>query len=286
MRFDVTKLAAQISGYTSSCRVASRHAGTLADLLTARAPKDLSPTQAKVLQLVKLRAVEVDQVRRDRLGATSPRIGQHRLELANAWSSLHGALIALANVPTDVGAEAGEATALLGRLFSNGLSFVNGDVMALWGDTKMLLQRIDDEGLQPRIDAVVSPSLLRSVRAARGRLASVLGLDGVESELPRGPSLAVVNSYFAFAVTTYARALSADIDLDDDASIQRFFSAMQPLDRLRVDTRPGGKGSPEVEPEEGDFEEEPSSPVAGDAPVEPTEPELPDDPEINPFVTA
>ncbi|MEZ4251822.1 MAG: hypothetical protein R3B99_26730 [Polyangiales bacterium] len=275
MRFDVTKLAAQISGYTSSCRVASRHAGTLADLLTARAPKDLSPAQAKALSLVKLRAVEVDQVRRHRLGATSPRIGQSRQELANAWSSLHGALVALANVPTDIGAEAAEATALLGRLFSNGLSFVNGDAMALWGDTKMLFQRIDEEGLQSRIDALVSPSLLRSVRAARGRLASVLGLDGVESELPSGPSLAVVNSYFAFAVTTYARALSVDVDLDDDATIQRFFSAMQPLDRLRVDTRPGGKGSPEVEPEEGDFDEEPV--VVGPTPG------LPEDPEVNPF---
>jgi len=273
MRFDVTKLAAQISGYTSTCRVASRHVGTLADLLTARAPKDLSATQAKALELVKLRAVEVDQVRRNRLGATSPRIGQQRQELASAWSSLHGALVALANVPADIGAEAGEATAIVGRLFPSGLSFVNGDVMALWGDT-MLLQRIDEEGLQSRIDALVSPSLLRSVRAARGRLASVLGLDGVESELPSGPTLAVVNSYFAFAVMTYARALSADVDLDDDASIQRFFSAVQPLDRLRVDTRPGGKGSPEVEPEEGDFEEEP---VVGPVPG------LPDDPEVNPF---
>ena len=120
----------------------------------------------------------------------------------------------------------------------------------------------------------MSPSLLRSVRAARGRLASVLGLDGVESELPSGPTLGVVNS-FAFAVMTYARALSADVDLDDDASIQRFFSAVQPLDRLRVDTRPGGKGSPEVEPEEGDFEEDPA--VVGPVPG------LPDDPEVNPF---
>jgi len=41
-----------------------------------------------------------------------------------------------------------------------------------------------------------------------------------------------------------------------------------------VDTRPGGKGSPEVEPEEGDFEEEP---VVGPVPG------LPDDPEVNPF---
>ena len=178
MRFDVSKLAAQISGYTSSCRVASRHVGTLADLLTARAPKDLTPTQAKALELVRRRAVEVDQVRRDRLGAASPRVGAQRQELANTWSSLHGALVALSNVPADVGDEAAEATAILGRLFPNGLSFVNGDVMALWGDTKILLQRVDEEGLQSRIEALVSPSLLRAVRASRGRLASVLGLDG------------------------------------------------------------------------------------------------------------
>ena len=276
MRFDVSKLAAQISGYTSSCRVASRHVGTLADLLTARAPKDLSPTQAKALELVRRRAVEVDQVRRDRLGAASPRVGAQRQELANTWSSLHGALVALSNVPADVGDEAAEATAILGRLFSNGLSFVNGDVMALWGDTKILLQRVDEDGLQARIEALVSPSLLRGVRAARGRLASVLGLDGTENELPSGPTLAIVNGYFSFAVTTYTRALSADVDLDDDASIRRFLSAVQPLDRLRVDTRPG-RGAPELEPEEGDFDEEPI--VVGPAPGV----DLPQDPEVNPF---
>ena len=276
MRFDVSKLAAQISGYTSSCRVASRHVGTLADLLTARAPKDLSPTQAKALELVRRRAVEVDQVRRDRLGAASPRVGAQRQELANTWSSLHGALVALSNLPADVGDEAVEATAILGRLFPNGLGFVNGDVMALWGDTKMLLQRVDEEGLHARIEALVSPSLLRAVRAARGRLASVLGLDGTENEQPSGPTLAIVNGYFSFAVTTYTRALSADVDLDDDASIRRFLSAVQPLDRLRVDTRPG-RGAPELEPEEGDFDEEPI--VVGPAP----DADLPQDPEVNPF---
>ena len=74
---------------------------------------------------------------------------------------------------------------------------------------------------------------------------SALRGDGAEDPLrcaargADGPPLAIVNGYFSFAVTTDTRALSADIDLDDDASILRFLSAVQPLDRLRVDTRPG-----------------------------------------------
>ena len=49
---NVYKVAAKIGSYTSSSRFASRHARTVADLLLARAPKNLTPDQQKAREIV------------------------------------------------------------------------------------------------------------------------------------------------------------------------------------------------------------------------------------------
>lgn len=284
---NVYQIAAKVGAYTSSSRFASRHARAVADLLLANAPSSLNAAQRKALDAVQVRAEAVDAVRRERHGASAPKVRVQRQELINAWSALHSALSALASIPPDVGNQAVEATALLSRLFPAGLSFLSGDAAALWSDTRLLFSRIEDEELQPRIDAIVTPVHLASVRAARARLGTVLGVDGNPRPRPR-QTLGEVNSLFAFAVANYARALSINLDLDDEVSVGSFFAALQPLDALRVDTRPGSRSEPDVEPDAEDFEDESDDPEVNDAPVvvgpteDPLDP-LPDDPEVNPF---
>lgn len=276
------QVAAKVGAYASSSRFASRHARTVADLLLAHAPSNLTPAQREALDQVERRAAAVDAVRRERHGAVAPKVRAQRQELINAWSALHASLSALASIPRDVGDQAVEATALLARLFPTGLSFVSGDAAALWSDTQLLFARIEEEELEARIDAIVAPALLDSVRSARGRLGAVLGIDGRPKTIS-GPTLAEVNTLFAFAVANYARALSVNLDLDDENAVRTFFAALQPLDALRVDTG-RGKPSSDVEPEADDFEDEED----GDTPFvvgpsdDPAEP-LPQDPEVNPF---
>lgn len=277
---NVYKVAAKIGSYTSSSRFASRHARTVADLLLARAPKNLDPAQQKALDLVQKRAAAVDLVRRERHAAVAPRVRAQRQELINAWSALHASLSALASIPPDVGSHAVDATAILSRLFPNGLAFVNGDAAALWSDTQLLFARMEEDELEPRIRTLVIPALLDAVRAARGRLGTVLGIDGA-SKPTAERTLAEVNALFAYAVANYARSLAINLDLDDEPAVRAFLAALQPLDTLRVDTRAGSKPSPDVEPEEGDFEEDDGTDPTLAGPL--NDPTLPQDPEVNPF---
>lgn len=279
---NVYKVAAKIGSYTSSSRFASRHARTVADLLLARAPKNLDPAQQKALDLVQKRAAAVDLVRRERHASVAPRVRAQRQELINAWSALHASLSALASIPPDVGSQAVDATAVLSRLFPNGLAFVNGDAAGLWSDTQLLFARMEEDELEPRIRTLVTPALLDAVRAARGRLGIVLGIDGGHKPTAER-TLAEVNGLFAHAVNNYARALSVNLDLEDESAVRAFLSALQPLDTLRVDTRPGAKPAPEVEPEEGDFEEDDDTDPLVVGPIDDPSAPLPQDPEVNPF---
>lgn len=59
-----------------------------------------------------------------------------------------------------------------------------------------------------------------------------LGWDAAGSTPP--PSLTSASTTFSLAVSAYARALSLDVDFQDEASVARFTAALASIDTFRV----------------------------------------------------
>ncbi|MCB9601676.1 MAG: hypothetical protein H6720_15235 [Sandaracinus sp.] len=286
MSLQSQNVAALVAAYTSPARFSSAHSAALALQLRAAAPKSMTADQRKALETVLQRAAEVGEIRKARERTAPPAVRARRAELASSWTSLHAALSALVNIPKELSPMGAEAAELVDRLFPEGVAFTTADALSLFGRSQMLLQRIEEEGLRARIDALVTPMLMRSAEVAFEGIGEVLGISADTSSLPPR-ALAEANGRFAYAVTTYARALSITLDPEDEAGVRVFLAAMAPIDGARV--VPGRAKAADEE-----FEDEPSEPGA---PNEPTSPETPeedpdapyvpasDDPIDNPFIT-
>jgi hypothetical protein len=280
-------VAAMIASYTNPARFSSRHCMLVARQLQSAAPKPLTPDQTEALALVLKRATEVDEVRMERQRVAPPSLRAPRFAMVSAWSSLRSALLALGAIPVDVSAEGPEAAALATKLFPNGIDFSTHDAGALWTVSRMLLVRIQDEGLRERIDALVSPRLLRFVEKAFAELGLAVGADGELPRLPARRALLEANTRFAFAVAAYGRALSVRLDETDPDALARFQSALAPIDAFRIVGR-AAELADDDELEDGEDTEGGLVDAGGNggpfAPGETPAPEDPYDPEFYPFV--
>ena len=272
----IQNAAAVLAQYTTTARFNSRHCSFLARQLQAVAPADLTPDQREALALVLARGNEVDEVRKARQRLAPPALRGPRNAMVSAWGSLSSVLAALASVPAKVAPTGDEATKLSSVLFPEGVVFTTYDAGALWAASRVLLERIDEEALRARIDAIVHPSVMQAIERAFEELGAAVGLDGNVTKLPPKRALQEATTRFSLAVAAYARALALKIDETDVEAITRFRDALAPMDPLRVAGRAGS--SEEEDEEEGDVEEPTPDP---DAPYVPAS----DDPIDNPFIT-
>jgi hypothetical protein len=265
-------VANTIATYTSSARFRSSHATPLALQLARVAPPDLTPAEKKALDTIRLRADELDAIRKNRQRVSAPSLQRPRNATATAWTALATSLGALATIPPELGPEGPTATALAATLFPTGTSFGQQDANAVWSHSQMLLERIAEEGHRPSLESVVSPALLRAIEKAHADLGRAIGVTGDVVELPGSRSLAEALARFVFAITAYARALSIGLDETTDEAFERFKTALAPIDSFRI------RGTSTEVDGDGD-EEEPVTP--GDEPFVPAS----DDPIDNPFIT-
>lgn len=285
-------VAAMIASYTNPARFSSRHCMLLARQLQSAAPKPLTADQADALALVLQRATEVDEVRMERQRVAPPSLRAPRFAMVSAWSSLRSALLALGAIPPDVSVEGSDAAALATKLFPNGIDFSTHDAGALWTVSRMLLQRIQEEGLRERIDALVSPRQLRFVEKAFADLGLAVGADGERPRLPGRRALLQANTRFAFVVAAYGRALSVRLDETDPDALARFQSALEPVDTFRITGR-AAERTEDDELYDGEDTKDGGIEAGGDggrSPLppgvipSPTDPTRPYDPELDPFL--
>ncbi len=251
-----------ITVYTSPTRFSARHCHALATELQNCAPADITATEREALDGVVLRADEVVELMKLRERTSPPATKTPRFALAGAWSGLHDGLNALRAIPSHVSAVGAAAGQLAESLFPQGVAFVQSDARALWGHSTMMLERIDEESLAARIDALVNPAMLASVRHAHAALAEATRLSPGAAAIPSTRGLAETIGRFAFAVSAYARACSLKVDAFTPSTVARFVSAMAPIDTYRV-TR------------DGDDELDPVQPVVIDTPPSPGGPTPP-----------
>lgn len=236
MSAPVQNAVALVSSYVTPSRFHSRHCSTLAEQLEAVAPADLTADQrAALAQIIDL-GNQVDDISKARQRVSPAAVRAPRTATCVAWGSLRDSLVALAACPPDLGPEGPAAAELVATLFPDGIPFTLADASAVRSGSKVLLERIEEEALGARIDALVSPQLRRQIVRAHAQLSVALGIES-RASAPMATStrsLPDATARFAFAVSAYARALSIGVQPDDEVALARFAAALAPIDPLRV----------------------------------------------------
>lgn len=272
MGISITNQAEQISAYVHNTRVSSAKAVALVRQLEASAPGDLSPQERSALQWMKEVADEVSNVGEARVRSAPSSLREPRNAMSGAVTALHDGLRTIATVPAHVGPEGEEAARIIDVVFPEGTVFIRLDAMGLWNGVRLVLERIDGAGLAVRIDALLSPSLLRTVRMGFERLTRAIKATGTTAPAVPKTALQEANAKFSFALAQYARTLSVAVRHDDEASMARFVAALAPIDGARV--TPG-------DADEDDDELDTIEPAPTDTPAAPIPPGLPG---ADPFV--
>ncbi|MCB9631076.1 MAG: hypothetical protein H6721_02865 [Sandaracinus sp.] len=275
--------ATTIAAYTTPTRFNSRHCMLVARHLMSDAPASLSELQKRALDLVLARATAVDEVRKERQRVSAPALRGPRNAMVSAWTSLFGAIEAVAAVPREVSPLSAEATSLQATLFPDGVGMAQMDAAGTWTSSRVLIERIDEEGLRPRLQRVVSPVLLEAVDAAFAKLGAAVGAVGDRVRLPARRALFEATAAFSYAVAGYARALAVSVDESEPEELAAFRAALGAIDTFRV-VRTSNVLTEEDLDEDGDMEPEaPETPN----PTDPNAPYVPasDDPIDNPFIT-
>ena len=194
--------------------------------------------------------------------------------MISAWSAVKDSVGAIATIPSELGNEGQEAQYINTRLFPEGPPFNQLDAVAVWSQSKELLERLEEEGLAARVNALINPKLLASVTRAYGQLGEAIGVVGEIITAPPSRGLVEANARFSYAVGSYARALSVSVTLDDPATLQRFLGALAPIDAMRVTNAAEEEededdlegGDPGVEKKEATPVPMPAGPVNGGGP--------------------
>ena len=185
MTTQVQNQAASIALYTSNPRINSRHCMALAMQLQRTAPAGLSGDQSATLALISPAAAEVEQVRKTRSRTAPSAQRVPRLRVITGWTAVKNSIGAMATIPPELGNEGQEAQHLDARLFPDGLSFIHLDAVAVWSQTKELLERLEEEGLTARVNALINPKLLASVTRALTVNSQRPSASSARSPLPR-----------------------------------------------------------------------------------------------------
>ncbi|MCB9599201.1 MAG: hypothetical protein H6720_02400 [Sandaracinus sp.] len=278
--------ATTITAYTTPTRFNSRHCMLVARHLASDAPATMTDLQKRALARVQDCARAVDEVRKERQRVAAPALRGPRNAMVGAWAALHGALGAVASVPREVSPLAAEAASLVATLFPEGVGLSSVDAAGTWTISRLLLERIREEGLRPRLERVVTPVLLTAVDAAFSELSVAVGAEGGRVRLPARRALFEATASFSYAIAAYARALSTTVDEAEPEDLATFRAALSAIDSFRIVRSASALTEDELD-EEGDVEpESPSEPGAED-PDDPDAPYVPasDDPIDNPFIT-
>jgi hypothetical protein len=223
--------------YVHGPRADAESATTFASQIDHASPSDLGTEGRKQLRLVTRTAAEVAAVLSERERNAPARVRPAMNGVIGAFSGLNGTLLAKAGLPVDVNEDAERAGEIQALIFPAGVAFANADAPTVHGASTRLLARIADEGLQRDVDRIVGPEFLVAIRKATNELGEMLRARGEKKPLPSSTALADALSRFSRAIGAYCRALMAETDEDDEASVARFMSAVAPID----DRRPGAR---------------------------------------------
>lgn len=253
-----------IDHYSKPTRFGAARGCALGIRLIKAAPAELHERPRAALVVVRDRTVHLQSLLRDRLRVTKSDIGDIDGVLDGAWVGLRMALEALEKlIDRAVAKEAAEVRKLA---LPNDTGFVKWAYELQWNESETHLQRIDEDRLDARIDAIVNPEFLIAIRLAHAAYADALGLgEGPVEENAQTVAISGAIGELAIAIAEYGRILSGELDRNDPASVAAFRKAMAPLDAHRAwlaSTRTGATEEELVEPDVDDGGDvDPTDPV-------------------------
>jgi hypothetical protein len=264
-----------IQTFVGLIKMLGSRAGVLVTALVLSAPKDLSSTEKRKLELLEKAGKKVDDILMARERASPARLQAPRAEMANAVMALYETLLGFKRLPGASSAKGEECGRIASSLFPQGTLFVKASAPDLYGQVTRLIARIENEAIEKKLAKLIGPEFVGAIRETHHALGEAMGFGG--APVPGSTALAEALLEFQIRLAGYTRALSAEVDEFDEVSVTRFFSAVAPIDELRSRMSSGGDEEQEEE-EDGEEPVSPpdapvvSNPVSPNEPVEPAEP--------------
>ncbi len=158
-------------------------------------------------------------------------------ESDTSWGALRGRLLAWTLLPAERFPEAERAAQLVTKLFGpGGLTFLQSDYPTQSTVAEAIVRRIDEDGLQPEIDALAGPSFLAQVRYAHERYVAMVSARLQRQEAESSGNLATQNRALQAAIVDYATKVCATLDADDPKTEEIAALALRPIDAFREDS--------------------------------------------------
>ncbi|UJR81153.1 hypothetical protein [Sandaracinus amylolyticus] len=217
--------------YASNIRVTAESAMPLARRLQKALPDDATPLQTRYCREVVAAAELVQQVKSERDRLAPEKLRPIKLLFQNDWGALHDTLSGTSRVR--VGNRGARAAKLLQTLFTDGLVFTLLEADEAWSEAKRRLDRIEAESLADELTEIVGAEFLDGVKLGTRELAEAIGVGRGTRELASPNGLQAALAEFGRAVGQYMRALLADVDERDPATVQRFAKAVGAVDQYR-----------------------------------------------------
>lgn len=220
--------------YVDTVRVKSSHAKALARQLVNSAPTDLSASEGRSLDRMVACADEVQRALSAREHVSPERVGTARLGVITAAGALYGALEAMSRTPPEVSDRGARARAVLRQAFSDDNSFTKQDAPAMWASGLRRLEAIERNELRAEIIALVGEDMLVAFERALAALGGALGAGSTAHAVPSTSALAEKARTFSLSIASYCRVLAASVVVEDEASVERFRTAVAPIDEYRA----------------------------------------------------
>lgn len=247
--------------YILSLRITGPLAKPLSQKLVNAAPEDLDESERAALARVVRSAALADEVRSERERLSPAKIRPLVSAIGASFGPMHDALLALSRLAPQYGDRGPRAQRVLTSIFPDGMMLVTLEADAVWSEADRRLGRIDAEGMRAEIDALIGPEHLIAAREATAALGEALGNGTTKRVIPSTTALQRALNAFSRAVANYCRTLSANLDDEDEAKIDRFRRAVGPIDDYRAAHPVGAVEESEDEDPIDDEPTEPQPPV-------------------------
>ncbi|MEC7523373.1 MAG: hypothetical protein VYE22_26065 [Myxococcota bacterium] len=265
-----------LSEYLRPPRLSSLSGVFVSRALLEVTPPDPSDALRRAAGYVRETGEAIRLVLMERSQAQPPNIRASDLRADTIAHAIRDGLqVATQLTPTEL---ARRAAVLLTTLFPDGTGFLRLPAREQWGQTEVLLQRIDRDGLASEIDAVLRPEYLALLREAHEAYGRALGLGHDANDAPKSDALRDSITDLSYAIAEYGRVLVGELVPGDEASEARFRRAVGPLDAHREAlARRARAGGEEPEEPEVDIDsplpevDPPTPPVVDDPPPVPAD---------------
>lgn len=165
----------------------------------------------------------------------------------STWSGLKDALDGIAKLTRLP--QAKEAAELSALLFTDGLKFVQLPYALQWAESETRLERIKDQKLQPRLEALGLGMFLSELKKAHTAYGQSLGISAPKPVEKEGKSIRAALDAFGDRLREYVLKVMGWVEPDEPETQSLADALLEPYWSWEVKAKSGGKSSEEPKAE-------------------------------------